>query len=153
MRKLPPLNSVRAFEAAARHVSFTKAVEELHVTMGAVSRHVALLEEWVGRPLFKRTPSQLVLTESGRNYQLEMTVLFDRMSIASLALKENANKVLRVSAPPTFNMRWLIPRLSGFQRKRPDVEIRLITSSATSHAPIDFQHNEYDIAIRNSRAE
>lgn len=144
MRKLPPLNAVRAFEAAARHVSFTKAAAELHVTHGAISRHVALLEGWAGRPLFRRTPSQLQLTESGRAYCNELTTLFDRMSMASLALKENAASTLRVNAGPTLTMRWLIPRMSGFQRRRPDVEIRMTTSLA----PVDFQDNAYDLAVR-----
>ncbi|MDP3085830.1 MAG: LysR family transcriptional regulator, partial [Rubrivivax sp.] len=68
MRRLPPLNAVRAFEVAARHVSFTKAAAELHVTHGAVSRQVAVLEAWLGTPLFRRSPSQLTLTEAGRSY-------------------------------------------------------------------------------------
>lgn len=145
VRKLPPLNAVRAFEAAARHVSFTKAAAELHVTHGAISRHVSLIEEWAGRPLFRRTPSHLLLTEAGRAYCKELTVLLDRMSVASLALQESAASTLRVNAHPTFTMRWLIPRMSGFQRRRPDVEIRLTTSLA----PINFQDNAYDLAIRH----
>ncbi len=149
MRQLPPLNAVRAFEAAARHVSFTKAAAELHVTHGAISRHVALIEDWAGRLLFRRTPSQLQLTEAGRAYCNELTALFDRMSVASLALKENAASTLRVNAGPTLTMRWLIPRMSGFQRRRPDVEIRMTTSLA----PVSFQDNAYDLAIRYYLAE
>jgi LysR family glycine cleavage system transcriptional activator len=145
MRKLPPLNAVRAFEAAGRHISFTKAAAELNVTHGAISRHVALLEEWIGKSLFKRTPSQLVLTEAGHTYRAELTALFDRLSVASLALKEDASSTIRINAQPTFTMRWLIPRMSGFQRRRPDVEIRLTTSIA----PVSFQENAYDVAIRN----
>ncbi len=136
---------MRAFEAAARHISFTKAAAELHVTHGAISRHVALLEEWAGTPLFRRTPSQLLLTEAGRAYCKELTVLLDRISVASLALQENAASSLRVNAHPTFTMRWLIPRMSSFQRRRPDVEIRLTTSLA----PVNFQDNAYDLAIRH----
>ena len=147
MRKLPPLNAVKAFEAAARHVSFTKAAEELHVTHGAVSRHVSLLEDWLGSALFRRGASQVGLTESGRAYAQELTSLLDRLSVVTAQIKEkSAPSAISVSAPPTFTMRWLIPRLSIFQRKRPGVEVRLTTSLA----PVHFQENNYDIAIRGA---
>ncbi|MEK7944641.1 transcriptional regulator GcvA [Pigmentiphaga sp. YJ18] len=145
MRKLPPLNAVRAFEVAARHVSFTKAAAELNVTHGAVSRQVALLEEWLGVALFHRAPSQLTLTEAGRGYLNEVSAVFERLATASMyVMQQAAPIVLRVNAPPTFTMRWLIARMSVFQRKRPDVEVRLTTSLA----PPNFQENTYDIAIR-----
>jgi LysR family glycine cleavage system transcriptional activator len=86
-RKLPPLNAVRAFEAAARHVSFTKAAEELHVTHGAVSRQVALLEEWFGKELFRRAASQLTLTDAGRTYLVEVTAVLDRLAVASMHIR------------------------------------------------------------------
>ena len=147
MRKLPPLNAVRAFEAAARHVSFTKAAVELEVTHGAVSRQVAALEAWVGIALFRRSRSQLALTEAGRAYAAEVTSLLDRLSVLSVSLvPELAPTVLHVSAPPTFTMRWLLPRLAGFQRRRPEVELRLSTSSA----PVDFEANAWDVAIRGA---
>lgn len=147
MRKLPPLNAVRAFEAAARHVSFTKAAEELNVTHGAISRQVALLEEWFGRPLFRRSSSQLTLTEAGRSYMPEVSAALDRLALASMyLLQQQSPTTLRVSAPPTFTMRWLIPRMSGFQRRRPDVEIRLMTSLERPN----FQTNLYDVAIRGA---
>lgn len=149
MRKLPPLNAVRAFEAAARHKSLSKAAEELSVTHGAVSRQVAVIEDWVGRPLFKRTPSQLILTDAGRTYQQELTPLFDRLSLCSLAARENARSEIRVKAPPTFTMRWLIPRMSGFQLRHPHVAIRL----ATSTAPADLQDGDCDVAIHSIRAD
>lgn len=145
MRKLPPLNAVRAFEAAARHVSFTKAAGELHVTHGAISRQVALLEQWLGMALFTRTSSQIKLTEDGRLYLAEITPALDRIAVASTQAQQRAVPTcLRVSAPPTFTMRWLIPRLSGFQRRHPEVEIKLTTSMAT----VNFQEQDYDIAIR-----
>ncbi|MES2186594.1 MAG: transcriptional regulator GcvA [Pseudomonadota bacterium] len=148
-RKLPPMNAVRAFEAAARHVSFTKAAEELHVTHGAVSRQVALLESWLGTGLFRRSASQLALTEAGRSYAAEITSLLDRLAVASMHLvQQAAPTALGVSAPPTFTMRWLIARMSGFQRLRPDVEIRLTTSLA----PINFQEHSYGVAIRGAHA-
>jgi len=148
-RKLPPLNAVRAFEAAARHVSFTKAAEELAVTHGAVSRQVALLEDWLGVPLFRRAVSQLSLTEGGRTYAVEATAVLDRLAMVSMQLRQPAApSALAVNAPPTFTMRWLISRLSGFQRLRPDVEIRLTTSLA----PVNFQENAYDVAVRGAQS-
>lgn len=148
-RKLPPLNAVRSFEAAGRHVSFTKAAIELSVTHGAVSRQVALLERWLGVALFHRSPSQLSLTEPGRAYLAEVTALIDRLAIASTHIREQATPTtLRVSSPPTFTMRWLIARMSGFQRMRPDVEIRLTTSIA----PVNFTEHQYDVAIRGAHA-
>jgi len=147
-RKLPRLNSIRAFEAAARHVSFTKAGEELHVTHAAVSRHVAMLEDWLGRPLFHRSASLLTLTDAGRRYLPDVTAALDRLSIASISLMEDDQPfALRINAPPTFTMRWLIPRMAGFQRRRPDVELR----PSASLAPISSLGNAYDIAIRPGR--
>ncbi|SCK43060.1 LysR family transcriptional regulator, glycine cleavage system transcriptional activator [Variovorax sp. HW608] len=147
MRKLPPLNALKAFEAAARHVSFTKAAVELHVTHGAVSRQVSLLEEWLGTPLFQRGASQIGLTDSGRAYAQEVTSLLDRLSVVTAqAMEKAASSAISVSAPPTFTMRWLIPRLSVYQRKRPGIEVRLTTSIA----PVHFQENNYDIAIRGA---
>lgn len=147
MRRIPPLNAVRAFEAAARHVSFTRAAEELHVTHGAVSRQVAALEDWLGIALFHRGASQLTLTEEGRAFSQELTSLLDRLAIVTMHMSQKtAPRTLGVSAPPTFTMRWLIPRMSSYQRKHPEVEIRLTTSLA----PVNFLENSYDIAIRGA---
>ena len=149
MRKLPPLNALRAFEVAGRHGSFTKAAEELHVTHGAVSRHVAQLEAWLAVPLFHRSASQVRLTDAGRQYLAEITAALDRVAVASMHLQQHAAPtVLRVNAPPTFAMRWLIPRMSLFQRRHPDVEIRLTTATA----PVNFVEGSYDTAIRGSIA-
>lgn len=148
-RRLPPLNAIRAFEAAGRHVSFTKAAAELHVTHGAISRQVAQLEQWVGTPLFLRKPSQLSLTAAGRTYLAEATAALDRLALASLHLLDHASpRAVQVNAPPTFTMRWLIPRLSGFQRRRPGMEVRMTTSLA----PVNFEADGYDIAIRGAQA-
>ena len=149
MRKLPPLNAVKAFEVAARHVSFTKAAAELSVTHGAVSRQVALLEDWLGTPLFRRSASQLALTAAGRTYLTEVSAVLDRLAVASMHLRQQAAPTtLTVSAPPTFTMRWLIPRMSAFQRKRTESEIRVTTSLA----PVNFRENAYDVAIRGHHA-
>lgn len=147
MRKLPPLNALRAFEAAARHVSFTKAAKELHVTHGAISRQVSLLEDWLDARLFQRGASQIGHTDSGRAYAQEVTSLLDRLSVVTAhVIEKAAPSAVTVSAPPTFTMRWLIPRLSIYHRKRPGVEVKLTTSIA----PVHFQENHYDIAIRGA---
>jgi LysR family transcriptional regulator, glycine cleavage system transcriptional activator len=149
MRKLPPLNAVRAFEAAGRLGSFTRAAAELHVTHGAVSRQVALLEKWLGNTMFHRASSRLTLTRAGRIYLREVTATLDRLAAATVYAREcMALMPLRVNAPPTFAMRWLIPRISNFQRRRPDVEVRLTTSVEA----VNFPDNGYDVAIRGADA-
>jgi LysR family glycine cleavage system transcriptional activator len=147
MRRLPPLNAVKAFEAAARLVSFTKAGQELNVTHGAISRQVALLESWLGVPLFQRTKSHLMLTEAGKKFFDEAGAALDRISLAAINLTHETDMAqLTVSAPPTFTLRWLIPRLSTFQRSHLGVNVRLTTSLST----VDFSREEYDIAIRGA---
>jgi LysR family transcriptional regulator, glycine cleavage system transcriptional activator len=146
-KKLPPLNAVRAFEAAARHVNFTKAAAELHVTHGAISRHIAVLEEWLGVALFVRTASRLVLTESGQRYLADIAPSLARIADASSDVQRPGGRdVLRVNVPPTFAMRWLIPRMSTFQRRFSDTEIRLTASTE----PLDFEWKGYDVAIRGT---
>jgi LysR family glycine cleavage system transcriptional activator len=147
MRKLPPLNAVRAFEAAARHVSFTKAAKELFVTHGAVSKQVAILEAWLGAPLFSRTQSQLKLTDQGRTFLSTVTPALDRIAVTAMQLVEQAEPTaLRINAPPTFTMRWLIPRILAFQKRPGGVEVKLTTSTA----PVNFDEFGYDVAIRGS---
>lgn len=151
MRKLPPLNAVRAFEVAARHASFTQAALELHVTHGAVSRQVAQLEQWLGQPLFARARSQLTLNAAGQRLLAELTPALDRIAMAAAQLQASARRPaaapsLQVSAPPTFTMRWLIPRLQAFTREHGAAEIKLTTSLAT----VNFQSNDYDLAIRGA---
>ena len=147
MRRLPPLNAVRAFEAAARLVSFTKAGAELSVTHGAISRQVALLENWLGVALFRRLKSQVLLTEAGKKFLDEMGPALDRIALAAIHLTHHSDPViLVVNAPPTFTLRWLIPRLSSFQRRHLGIDVRLTTSVAA----VDFSKSEYDIAIRGA---
>lgn len=131
-QRLPPLNSLAAFEAAARLTSFTRAASELHVTPAAISRHVKLLEGWLGRLLFDRRHRGVVLTLAGEEYVRECTAALDRISRAT-ALQLNAarRRLLRVDTMGTFAMRWLIPKLSSFQLTHPDVEVRLTTSQAS----------------------
>ncbi|KMZ11429.1 transcription regulator protein [Candidatus Burkholderia humilis] len=143
-RKLPPLNSLRAFEAAARLESFSLAADELCVTHGAVSRHVQQLESWLGRPLFERYNRRVALTKSGSNYMAEIGASFDRIALAtSEQMRTGQQRVLRVSAPSTFSLRWLVPRLSSFQFVNPNIEVRL----STSNDPIE-RMRDIDIIIR-----
>jgi LysR family glycine cleavage system transcriptional activator len=145
MRRLPPLNAIKAFESSARLVSFTKAGQELNVTHGAISRQVALLESWLCVVLFERTRSHLVLTEAGKKFYGEISAALDRIALAAVNLAEDADQaLLTVSAPPTFTLRWLIPRLSTFQRNHLGVNVKL----SASLLPVDFSREKCDIAIR-----
>ena len=129
--RLPPLNAIKAFEAAARLRSFTRAAEELGVTHGAVSRHIRLLEEWLGTSLFLRTSRNAVPTRAGTDLLADAGPALDRLASASLRLQSGkAREVLHISALPTFAMRWLIPRLPEFQREYPALETRIVTASA-----------------------
>ena len=128
MRRLPSLNGLRAFEAAARLGSFTAAAVELGVTQTAVSRLVRLLEARFGFALFERRPNRLALTTRGSLYQAGLSQAFD--AIAGLTEQVAASQqgpVLTVGAGPTFAMRWLIPRLADFQKRHPDIDVRMTT--------------------------
>jgi len=124
--RLPPLNALRAFEAAARHGGFQGAADELHVTRGAISRHVKLLEEHLGVALFRRLPQGIELTEPGRRLLPTLSEAF--RSIAARARQIAAEKSdLRIICPPTVSIRWLIPKLDKFQARHPDIQTRLTT--------------------------
>lgn len=133
MRRLPFLNGVRAFEAAARTGSFVKAADELHVTPAAVSRLVHLLEQRIGAALFERKANRLAVTAAGRAYQAGLTPLFDALAnlTAQVAAMAGA-RVLTVGVGPTFAVRWLIPRLADFQRIAPELEVRFATGGAAA---------------------
>ena len=144
-RTLPSLKALRAFEAAARHLSFSRAADELGVTQGAVSRQIKALEEYLGVVLFRRLTRALDLTEAGREYHLSMRDAFDRMERATLHIANRGERqVLTVSVLPTFAMRWLMPRLSSFIEAHPTIEVRFITSIL----PVSFGHEDIDVAIR-----
>jgi LysR family glycine cleavage system transcriptional activator len=145
LRRLPPLNALKAFEAAGRHASFTRAADELRVTHGAVSRHVQALEAWLGLPLFERHNRRVVLTEAGRNYLAEIGAALDRIALATTRQVERGRpRLLRVNALATFTLRWLIPRLSAFQVANPAIEVRL----TTSNVPLANLAEPFDVAIR-----
>lgn len=148
MRRLPPLNAIRVFDAAARHASFKRAANELNVTHGAVSRQIALLEEWFGAPLFRRLNRRVALTEEGWSLFTEVSPALDRIALAAAVLTQRrTSTALTVNAPPTFLMRWLIPRLPRFVRQYPTIEVRLTASIK----PVEFDSGSYDLAIRRLR--
>jgi DNA-binding transcriptional LysR family regulator len=131
MRRLPSLNGLRAFEAAARLGSFVAAGEELNVTQAAISRLVRLLEERLGFRLFERMPNGLALTPQGRALQPGLTAAFD--AIAGITQQVSAMRstpVLTLGVGPSFAVRWLIPRLASFYQEHPDIEVRLATGGA-----------------------
>jgi LysR family glycine cleavage system transcriptional activator len=145
MEKLPPLNSLRAFEAAARHLSVTAAAEELFVTPGAVSRKVRQLEEFLGTPLFLRGHQQIALTRHGSEYFKSISRALNDVREATSRLGRRVQKQeLRIRAYTTFAMRWLIPRLSDFHARHPEIEVSLTTSLED----VDFDREDIDGAIR-----
>ncbi len=124
-RRLPPLNGVKAFEAAARSESFTRAAEELNVTQGAVSHQVKALEDTLGLKLFHRERQRLILTEAGRNYLAVVRDALDRIAVGTeRLLQRQEGGVLTVNTSPDFAAKWLVNRLSHFADKHPDVDLR-----------------------------
>ncbi|NMF89025.1 transcriptional regulator GcvA [Aromatoleum petrolei] len=145
MDRLPPLNAIRAFEAAARHLSITVAADELHVTPGAVSRQIRSLEETLGIQLLHRGHRQITLTGPGEDYYRAVTKAIDGLREATRRLTKRAKrKQLKIRAYTTFAMRWLIPRLSSFHAANPSIEV-LLTASLD---PVDFRKEDIDGAIR-----
>ena len=125
-KRLPPLNSLKAFESAARFLSFTKAANELFVTQAAISHQIKILEDFLGVELFKRKNRALELTEFGKAYYVDITKILHRLVEATdklLSLK--SDKHLTISVPQTFGIQWLVPRLSEFNKLHPDIEVRL----------------------------
>lgn len=150
MHRLPPLNALKAFEAAARHMSFARAADELNVTQSAVSQHVRQLEEHLGLKLFLRQNNSLTLTEAGRALLPPMREAFKSLLEAAISVKSrDFENILKISAPPTFSIKWLRSRLGDFRTKYPDVEIKLIASKKW----IDFSREDFDAAIRYGQGE
>ncbi|MFT4067931.1 transcriptional regulator GcvA [Paraburkholderia sp.] len=145
-RVLPPLNALRAFEAAGRLGSFKEAAAELHVTHGAVSQHVRLLEAWLGASLFERHNRRVTLTPAAKVYLEEIGPLFEQLSQATAryGVPETVSRTLSVNAPATFTLRWLVPRLAKFRAGHPDVEVKV----ETSNEPLESLRENYDVIIR-----
>jgi len=149
-RRLPPLNALRAFEAAARHLSFTRAAGELHVTQAAISHQVKALEEHLGRKLFRRLNRALLLTDDGQAYLPSISRAFTLLNDATNdLLTKQAPGPLTVSALPSFAARWLVPRLGRFRQIRPDIDLRIDPSAALS----DFAGGDVDVGIRYGRGK
>ncbi|MGE5467569.1 MAG: transcriptional regulator GcvA [Ignavibacteria bacterium] len=129
--RLPPLAALRAFDAAARHLSFKKAAEELHVTPAAVSQQMKSLEDYLGVPLFRRLTRALELTPQGLAMLPKLREGFECLAAAVAATCQQDDGALTVTAPPSFASRWLVPRLSSFAAACPDVELRLASSPDT----------------------
>jgi LysR family glycine cleavage system transcriptional activator len=128
--RLPPLNALRVFEAAARHLSFKEAANELHITQAAVSHQVKSLEEYLGVELFRRAGRGVQLTEAARACLPRLREGFDALAAAVEMIRERgAEAELVITAPPVFTARWLMPRLADFSRREPKVEVRVVGSS------------------------
>ncbi|MRG70659.1 transcriptional regulator GcvA [Alphaproteobacteria bacterium HT1-32] len=147
---LPPLNTLRVFEAAARHLSFTRAAEELNVTQAAVSHQIKALEERLGITLFKRMNRALMLTDAGQAYYPAIREAIDAIRQATERLYElESTGTLTVTMLASFAAKWLVPRLGRFRARCPDIDVLLSTSSKL----IDFQRDDVDIGIRYGAGE
>jgi LysR family glycine cleavage system transcriptional activator len=142
--RFPPLNALRCFECAGRHMSFALAAEELNVTPGAVRRQIKTLEEWLGAPLFRRRHKQVVLTPLGRSYLAAVGAPLEEIAAAtSRARRREGDRPIAISSYPTFALRWLVPRWGHFYNRHPDIDVQLTTSLQ----PVDFERDEFDAAI------
>ena len=145
VRRLPPLNALRAYEAAARHLSFTKAAQELNVTQAAISHQVKALEERLGVTLFRRMNRALLLTDEGQSYLPAVREAFDMIDAATARLLAHERTgALVVSCMPSFGAAWLVRRLGHFRAAHPDIDVRLDPSVPL----VDFGREDVDIAIR-----
>lgn len=149
MRRLPPLNAVQTFEAAARHLSFQRAAQELHVTPSAVSHQIRVLEEFLGIRLFIRRARQVALTSEGQAYLPPIRAALDqvRMATERIATAREAGP-LTMNVSPSFAAGWLVPRLARFQIAQPGIEVRL-NLVRSAEGLVDFARSDVDLAIRH----
>lgn len=145
-RTLPPLNALRAFEATVRHGSLTRAADELSVTQGAVSRHVTQLEAWLDVALLVRLRRGVEATPLGAAYAIAVRDAFDQLEAGTrrAMTKPNENR-LRIKLPPTFAIRWFVPRLARFHARHREIDVQI----TTSHQPVDFSRDEADLCIHS----
>jgi len=142
--RLPPLNSLKSFEAAGRHLSFTRAAAELSVTQAAVSHQVKTLEEYLGVPLFVRLPRKLVLTGAGEALLPVISGSLDEISNTVTAIRQELGTVLlSVRLAPSFAAKWLSPRLGDFRQAHPEIDLRLYHSNEA----VDFRRADIDLAV------
>lgn len=143
-RQIPPLSAVRVFEAAARHLNFTRAAEELAMTQAAVSYQVRMIEDRLGTPLFVRTGRRVSLSPAGQRLAPLVSAAFDQLDEAFAKVRLAESGVLTISAAPGIAASWLGPRLARFQLGKPDMAVRLLAS----HELVDFARDEIDVGIR-----
>ena len=144
-RALPPLNALRAFEAAARHLSLSLAANELHVTPAAISHQVRLLEDHIGLPVFERDGRGLVLTDAGAAGLRDLREGFARLSDAMEAIASLGEAgALSVSVAPSFAAKWLLPRLQSFEHEHPEIDVHVSASMQL----VDFARDRIDVAVR-----
>ena len=149
-RRLPPLNSLKSFEAAGRLLSFTRAAQELNVTQAAVSHQIKLIEGYLDVILFVRTPRKLVLTEQGRALLPDIIEAFDKLSNAIGAVRqEPSSKMISVRLAPSFAAKWLSPRLKYFWLQHPEIDLCLYHA----HPAVDFDREEIDLAVTYGKGD
>ncbi len=146
MSDFPSVSGLRAFEAAARHLSFLHAARELNVTPGAVSRQIQALEEYLGAALFQRHHKRVELTPLGRDYIAEIRAPLLRIGTATKRIRGGTGTqgAISICVYPTFAIRWLVPRWGRFYNRHPEIDVRLTTSLN----PVDFTRDDYDLAVR-----
>ena len=143
--RLPSLSGLEAFEAVARLGSFTRAAKELGLTQTAVSHRIARLEEQLGQHLFRRNGPRITLTDAAKTYRAGVSDAFDGLRRATEGLRAaRSSDLLTISTLISFGAKWLVPRMADFQKRHPDIEARLLTSSF----PVDFARDGVDLAIR-----
>src|SRR6185312_549357 len=148
--RLPSLNGLRAFEAAARHLSFTLAANELNVTQTAISHQIRRLEDELGIKLFIRQNRALALTPKAREYLPGIRAAFNDLRLATDRIQRKGDdRVLTVSTLASLAAKWLLPRLSGFQEAHPDIDVHITTSTSL----VDFRNGDVDAAIRYGRGQ
>lgn len=150
MRRLPPLKSLRAFEAAARHLSFTKAADELSVTLGAVSQQVKVLEDYLGHRLFIRKNREITLTKEAQNCLPLITDGLDKLAEGIGIFRENeTKKPLTITLPPTLASGWLMPHLNNFKKLHPEIDVIVDANNDL----IDLVNDNIDVGIRFGEGE
>ena len=148
--RLPPMNTLRAFEAAARYLSFTLAAEELHVTQAAVSHQIKVLEQALGVRLFRRLNRAIRLTEEGQEFVSEVRMALNHLAVAVEKLTApDAGGPLTVSVLPSFASKWLVPRLGRFRDKHPEIDVRIDPSNSLT----DFRRDDVDLVVRYGQGE
>lgn len=149
-RRLPPLNALKSFEAAARHLSFTKAADELHVTQAAISHQVKTLEDFLGMALFRRLNRSLMLTDEGQILFPAMSEALDLIMVTTDRLHRHQQLgMLNVATMDSLAANWLVPRLGRYRRANPDIDVRVTTSDQL----IDYNRDSIDLGIRYGRGD